>query len=390
MFTHFSAACLTPVRVGVTLIFCCLFGVCAEAQISLERLATGLLNPRGVVVLSPHDLIVVEAGSGDVTKADGRISRFLDVNRDGDFDDEGERIILRGNLPSYNGLYAFGTGHDEVGGAGDALQVNDGLVFTMDTPRAGYLADGSESDIYIQELALDGEQGEVLLKRGVTLNSLSYDPNSHMFYVVESGNNSVTQFRKGEAFSYLTSFLPLEHGQQAVPAGITLEPSTGDVLVALFSGQVYDGNSFYSYQPGDSKVVRVTTATGEQRDEITGLTTAVDVAVDEAGTIFVLEFTHGQALEKLSANFLVADPDSPPLPGGYPRQRGRLTMFPKGGEAVLLLEHVDAPTNLTYAHNALYISTGQGTPGRPVLTPEGNMMVITGELYRVTNWPKAR
>ena len=38
--------------------------------------------------------------------------------------------------------------------------------------------------------------------------------------------------------------------------------------------------------PGDSKIVRIDPVTGEQADVITGLTTAVDLAVGENGNIF--------------------------------------------------------------------------------------------------------
>ncbi|MCA9839235.1 MAG: hypothetical protein KC422_20150 [Trueperaceae bacterium] len=357
----------------------------AQAQVKLERLATGLLNPRGVVVLSPDELIVVEAGSGNQARQDGKISRFSDHNQDGDFDDAGERKVLLESLPSYNGLYTFGTGHDEVGGASDIIWANNQLYFTFDNPKTSYLADGLENDIRVQALSLDGKLGKTLVRRSVTLNSLSYNPENQTFYVVESGSNSLLKAKAGETFEYLTLFLPLAHGQQAVPAAVALDPTNGDVLVALFSGQVFNGSDFDSYFPGDSKVVRIDAVTGEQRDEITGLTTAVDLVLDEQGNIFVLELTSGEPLEKLEADFPLYDLQVLPLPGGYPRQSGRLSLYKKGEkEPVVLLENLDAPSNLSYAQGAIYISTGQGTPGRYVMTEAAETFQIEGEILRLT------
>ncbi|MCH8339465.1 MAG: hypothetical protein IH858_11605, partial [Chloroflexi bacterium] len=60
----------------------------------MEVILTDLENPRGVVVFESGDLLVAEAGTGyfsvDPTLWTGKLTRFSDLNGDGDFDDEAE------------------------------------------------------------------------------------------------------------------------------------------------------------------------------------------------------------------------------------------------------------------------------------------------------------
>ena len=64
--------------------------------------------------------------------------------------------------------------------------------------------------------------------------------------------------------------------------------------------------------PGDAKVLRVDPGAGEVRDEITGLTTAVDVAVDELGNIYVAEMTTHWPTNLVNQEFDLFDRDGPP------------------------------------------------------------------------------
>ncbi len=356
-----------------------------QAQLEFVRVATNLANPRGVVVLSDYELYVVEAGHGDVSEGTGRISHFIDLNKDGDFDDPEEMNALLNKIPSYNGLTMFGTGHDEVGGLSDLLLLDEQLIFSKDNPQAAYLADGSNNDIGLQELSLEGRLGRTLLRRDFTLNSFTYDPKSKFFYVVESGNNALSRFKLGEPFEYVAAFLPLVSAQQAVPAGVALEPTSGDLFVALFSGQVYNGDLFESYKENEAKIVRVNPETLEQTDELTDLTTVVDLVATKEGILYFLELSTGEPLARLARDFELSDPNALPLAGGYPRKSGRLSMYDlKTKKTTILLEGLDAPTNLSYFEGSLYISTGQGTPNRLVTAPDGSVFPIVGELYKVT------
>ena len=353
------------------------------------RVATGLQNPRGVAVLPDGRMVVVEAGDGietsDRTLETGRVSVFEDMNDDGDYDDPGEIEPIISQIPSYNTLTQFGTGHDEVGGVGDIVWLDDErLLLTRDDPAQGYVADGRPSGINVVELDITSGLGRSVIVRNATMNALAWDDAAEILYVIESGANRLIAVTMDGAIRVVAEFAELERGQQAVPAGVAIDPTTGDVLVALFSGQIGDYfGSVLSFWPGDAKVVRVDPDTGRQTDAITGLTTAVDVAVDEAGNVFVAELTSIWPSARMPRDFDLFDPDAPPDPGGYARSSGSVTLYPAdNGEPVVLANKLDQPTNITLSGDALYVSVGQGTPGRMVIGPTGSTP-INGELHRI-------
>jgi len=350
------------------------------------RIATGLENPRGVAAMPDGRLLVVEAGNGsDTTPETGRVSVFDDLNQDGDYDDEGEIKPVISEIASYNTLTEFGTGHDEVGGAGDIVLLDDGRIFfTRDDPSAGYAADGGTRGINVAEVSADFQVIGNLVVRDATMNAVAVDEEADVFYVAESGANRLMAVTIDGTTRTVAEFPQLANGQQPVPAGLSIDPTTGDVLVAMFSGQLGDYfGGVLSFMPGDAKIIRVNPSTGDQADAVTGLTTAVDVAVDELGNVFVVEMTSTWPAARMPRDFDLLDPDAAPDPGGYPRFAGSVTMYPAaGGSSVLLAAGIDSPTNITYTDQTLYVSTGQGTPGRPIIGPTGETEIV-GEIYRI-------
>ncbi len=347
----------------------------------IEVVFTGLDNPRGVVIGPNGEIFVTEAGTGydsvDPVKNTGKLTKFTDHNGDGDFNDEGEANRWFSHWPTYNALQFFKTGRDEVSGPGDLLLHNDGRIFLS--------LDGGFDEQKLLEISPDGRVGRNLAGRA-NMNGIVFGPNQASIYMVESTANRLAEVSlKGEIRDIL-NFPPLASGQQAVPAGLAVDPNTGEILVALFSGTAVDKETkeVIPFVPGDSKVVRVNPETGRLADEITGLTTAVDVAMDKAGNIFVVEFStdHADTLPKLFNQF---DPDLPPLHGGYLRYRGSVTLYPATGDPPrVLAEGLDVPTNVAVGPNGtLYISTGQGTPGRPIPGPNGPTQIV-GQIIRIT------
>lgn len=49
----------------------------------------------------------------------------------------------------------------------------------------------------------------------------------------------------------------------------------------------------------------------------------------------------------------------------------------------ILADGLDQPTNLTYHDGHLYVSTGQGTPNRPIWSSDDGLTHIVGQLYRI-------
>lgn len=359
---------------------------------AIARVATGLENPRGTAVLPDGRLLVVQAGNGldtdDSMLETGSLGILDDLNRDGDYDDPGEIELVFSQVASYNTLTEFGTGHDEVGGLGDIVVLGDGRIFlTRDDPSAGYAPDGSSRGINVAEISPEFTFVRNLIARFATLNALAYDPGAGVFYIVESGANRAIAATTDGTIRVVAEFPTLEQGQQSVPSGIAIDPTTGDLLVALFSGQFGDETGgVVSYEPGASRIVRLDPATGTQTDEITGLTTAVDVAVDDVGNVFVVQLTSGVPPPRMSRDFELFDPNSEPDPGGYNRFAGSVTMYPAdGSDPVPLASGLDTPTNITYFGGALYVSVGQGTPGRPIIGPKGETRIV-GEIYLITGF----
>jgi hypothetical protein len=345
-----------------------------------HRIATGLQNPRGIAVLPDGRLLVGEAGTGftsdNPAEYTGRLSLFTDQNNDGDYDDPGEITPVLEHLPTYNIMTQFNPGRDEVLGVGDVLALDDGRVF--------FTLDDHFEKISIATLNTSLQRHNDLVVGRGSMNSIAYDSHAGSIYVAESSNDTVSVVSLDGTVRALVRFGLLAHKQQSVPAGVAVDPRNGDVLVALFSGQLWDYyGSILSYMPGDAKIVRVNPASGTRSDVITGLTTAVDVAVDDAGNIYVVEMATEWPTPLLTRAFDLYDPNAPPDAGGYPRFSGRVTQYSNDGRLrSILADNLDAPTNVTYDHGALYISAGQGTPGRPIWV-RGAATRIAGEIYRI-------
>ena len=351
--------------------------------VTVEVILTGLRNPRGVALDAEGGLLVAEAGLGDdvadVRERSGRLTRFIDRNGDGDFADPGEIEPWFEHLASYNAMNVYATGRDEVSGPSDVTVHGDGRVFLS--------VDGGFEEFSLWEISPSGSIGRNLSTRS-NMTGLGLAPDEGSIFATESTLNQLIEvtLETGDRRD-IVAFSTLGSGQQAVPAGLAIDPRNGDVLVALFSGVAQaDDGSFIPFVPGDAKVVRVDPLTGRVVDEIIGLTTAVDVTIDGLGNVFVVELAADHA-ELFADGADLADPDAIPQHGGYLRFSGRVIMYPAdGGPPRVLAEGLDAPTNITVGDDgALYVSTGQGTPGRPIPGPDGPT-VIVGEVIRITGF----
>ena len=272
-------------------------------------------------------MFVAEAGTGydavDQTQNTGKLTHFRDLNGDGDFDDDGEADRWFSTLPTYNALSFFGSGRDEVSGPGDVLLHEDGRIFLT--------VDGGLDEQDLFEISPERRVGRSLASRS-NMNGIAFDLHQSSIYAVESMANRLVEIPLDGEIRDIVTFADLAHGQQSVPAGLAVDPLTGEILVALFSGNAVDPETgdVTPFVIGDSKVVRVDPSTGRVTDEITGLTVAVDVAVDESANIYVVELASVPA-ETLPTLFDLFDPEGPVLHGGYLRFSGRITFHPAEG-----------------------------------------------------------
>ena len=379
------------VRVAVVLLLSSVvLAACATSRppnssesVTVDVILTDLRNPRGVVVDAEGGVLVAEAGLGDdaadVTQRTGRLTRFIDRNNDGDFGDPGEIERWFEHFASYNAMNVYATGRDEVSGPSDVALHVDGRVFLS--------VDGGFDEFALLEINPGGSIGRNLSGRS-NMTGIALALSGRTIFATESTLNQLIEvsLESGERREIVV-FPPLESGQQAVPAGLAVDPRNGDVLVALFSGvaQAEDG-SFVPFVVGDAKVVRVDPETGSVVDEIIGLTTAVDVAIDGFGAVFVVEMATDYA-ELFDGGVDLEDRNAPPRHGGYLRFSGKVTVYPQDGSPPRVLAGgLDAPTNITLADDGdLYVSTGQGTPARPIPGPDGPT-VIVGQVRRITGF----
>ena len=365
----------------------------------MEVAITDLENPRGVGIDAEGGLLIAEAGYGedadDLILRTGRLTRFLDLDGDGDFDDPGEAERWLDNLFSFNSVNKYQTGRDEVSGATDVLVHDDGRVFlSLD----GGIDETGGTFILFE---MDGK-GTLLreIPQDSNMTGIGFAPGQSSVYATQSTLNSLIEIDlAGGGRREVVVFEDLYSGQQAVPAGLGVDPTTGDVLVALFSGvakaegvacrfvpDVMCDGRYLPLVPTDAKVVRVDPETGIVTDEVAGLTAAVDVAADDEGNVFVVEMAADHA-QLFHPGVDLFAPDIPALHGGYVRFSGKVTMYPAGGSPPRVLAGgLDQPTNVTVGPDgALYVSTGQGTPGRPIPGP-GGRTVIVGEVIRITGY----
>jgi hypothetical protein len=350
---------------------------------TVEVILTGLENPRGVVMGPTGNLFVAEAGTGyaavDPTRMTGKLTEFRDLNGDGDYDDEGEAVPWFRHFPTYNAGHFMGSIRDEVGGPSDLLLHRDGRLYLT--------VDGGFDKQSLFEISPEGRIGRTLADQS-NMNGIAFDLDQERIYVLESTFNRLVEVPLDGELRRIVTFPPLDSGQQAVPAGLAVDPRNGDLLVALFSGVAVDDDTgdVILVIPGDAKVVRVNPETGQFVDEITGLTAAIDVAMDGSGNLYAVEMTTA-FVEPFPSGFDYVDPNAPPLHGGYQRFSGKVTLYPAdGGSPRVLAEGLDTPTNITLGPDgALYVSTGQGTPGRPIPGPDGPTR-ISGEVVRITGF----
>ena len=375
----------------VALVLCCAaLAACTTSRtsdapkvVTVEVILTGLQNPRGVALDAEGGLLVAEAGSGndpiDSRQRSGRLTRFIDGNGDGDFTDPGEAETWFEHLASYNARGHLERRLDEVSGPSDVTLHGDARVFLS--------VDGGFDEFALLEISPERSMGRNLSARS-NMTGLGLTLDERSIFATESMLNQLIEVSLEEGDRRdVVAFSTLDSGQEAVPAGLAVDPRNGDVLVALFSGGASaDDGSFIPFVLGDAKVVRVDPLSGRVVDEIAGLTTAVDVAIDKLGNVFVVELAadHGDLFASAAD---LHDPDAIPQHGGYLRFTGKVTMYPAdGGPPRILAGGLDAPTNITVGDDgALYVSTGQGTPGRPIPGPDGPT-VIVGEVIRITGF----
>ncbi len=330
------------------------------AELPRLPVASGLHNPRGILASDDGTLLLAEAGSGKLDDGDSaRLLRLADNNADGDFDDDGERAVVIDGLASRNILNIVQ--RDEVFGM---AAVARGAGITL---ASHALFSGPSVVFKIDE----GEVSQWATVHG-NLNHLLYDEGRRRWFAVSSSSDELLRLSASGRGERVVKFSALGEGQDAVPGYLRLDPTSGNLLVSLFSGSPLgesggDGTELVS---GAGSIVSVNPDTGAVGPVITGLTAPTDFIADRRGRLYVLElcdaFVDGVSTRE--------DLRSRVGHGGFRRFSGRLLRIDlQRGLAEVIASGLDTPTNLTRLGNRLLISEGMGTPGRAI--PRGGRVV---------------
>ncbi|NRA32057.1 MAG: hypothetical protein HRU17_01835 [Polyangiaceae bacterium] len=336
------------------------------------RVASGLVNPRGLYETEAGVLLVSQAGTGNPNAPfTGSLSEFRDRNHDGDFDDPGERTVLLGRQFSTNILDIVH--RDEVFGMAGIAGGGAKMVVT----HAPF--DGASSLFLLRD-----KQVSKWSEIEGTLNDIVFSAQRSEWFAVSSSSDEIIRINDAGHASQLLKLPKLADGQDAVPAYIDLNPQSGKLLISVFGGSPVgesagDGTELV---PSSGSIIEMDPQSFKWRPLLVGLTAPTDLAVSADGTIYALE---------LCDSFLDPTPDRKSFSrgvshGGFRRHSGRLLRIEaKRHSVTVLATGLDTPSNLLLSGNQLWISQGMGTPGRRIPNATGiGSETLSGFIERIT------
>ena len=334
--------------------------------------ATGLTNPRGMLGLADGSLLVAEAGVGDPSDPNtGRVTRLVDTNHDRDFDDPGERQLVANQQPSVNILRRLAVNRDEVFGLAD-IETGDGMILaTVADPTTGSIL-----------LRIDQSPPQPFARTRDNANSITWHPKRRHWYAVQSFANTVIEIRSDGSTRDIATIGALESGQHSVPAALLVDPSSSELLVALFSGQLGgdtagSGVDFVKYS---GRVVRVDPASGRVHSVVEHLNAPTDLAL-AGNTLYVLEFCR----DFRDPVRTVGEATAGVRHAGFERYSGRvLSIAMETGAVTVIAKDLDLPTHLRVTpEGRILVTEGMGTPGRVIPGPRGPVR-LEGRIVELT------
>lgn len=328
-------------------------------------IAQGLLNPRGVCVENDGSLLLVEAGSGLPDQAfSGRISRLRAA-------------------PHAPGTYL----PPEVLAKGfrsmnmQSRMLRDEIMGLSDIAFGGGLYLASQTDYVEGSKLLDLQYSppEPLFHSRGNLNSLCYHPSRKSWLAVKPDTNQLVEFTQ-DGEQILAQLPDLDQGQEAVPVTLIHEPQTDAVLISLFSGELHRDPARKGIDFADKagQVIRVWPESGRIEVLIRGLQLPTGLALDPQERILVLELCD-RLLQPLQPDW-----SGEVLHGGFARFSGRLLRCDLQQRNVqVLANNLDTPSNLCCVDGAVLVSEGMGLSGRPIPTPDRQVVALSGRLRRL-------
>ena len=319
-----------PAAAAVAVVVC-LAGATAAQAATVETVAKGLNNPRGVSVAPDGSVYIASAGKG------GR-------NCFG----KGEARQCLGNTGSIVRV----TGGDKSKVAGGFVSATSpGGVFggpltgvSVAPDGQAYAVSGSGEPAFVKSLPkpVRSKVGRVFNVSGGSfaavarvdtlewknnLDNVKGDRNSNPYAVLaladrqivaDAGANAVLEVRGSDV--ELLAVLPKNRrGTQSVPTSLAVDPATGDILV---------GELAFGGGKGRARVFRIPAAGGTPAVEATGFTAITGVALGPDGSLFVTEFDRKPRTENPEGLLVRVAPD------GTRTNLGQNTLIAPTGAAV--------------------------------------------------------
>lgn len=324
-----------------------------------HKVAENLENPRGLLLIDDQTLMVALAGQGqERDKGTSSIALLRDATGDGVFETRNE---ILGNRPSKNIIELVR--RDEVFGMADIATGNNTVLAT-----AAFF--GGPSQIF--EVS-DGTASLWSTVKG-NINDITYSEQSHSWIAVSSSSEQLLRVGPDGFVKEILKIPDLPQGQDPVPGYVHYEPSTGSVLVSLFSGSPLgeEGGDGTEILHGAGGIIRVDTSDGSFEWVVSNLTAPTDIALDGQGRLYVLEFC-SDFLDPVTSRDAMWEGSSH---GGFKRFSGRLLRIDLlSGHTEVLATQLDGPTNLHLTAGAVFVSQGMGTPGREIPTGGGTVQL---------------
>jgi hypothetical protein len=325
-------------------------------------IATGLNNPRGMLLRDDGCLWLVEAGTGNHQHSfSGRVLELKpDPNHQGAYLSPS---VLASGFRSMN--LQSRMCRDEVMGLSDIEQGdNRCLVSYTDFVEGSKILDLSVSP---PEPVFYG-QGNI--------NALCYHRVRNSWIAVKPDSNQLVEFVKGDQQERVLADLPtLSAGQDAVPVTLVYEPSTQAVLISLFSGELHQNpdKKGIDFAANAGRVIRCYPDSAKIETVISGLNFPTGLALVNDAQLLVLELCEG-VLEPL-----LPGRSNEVLHGGFQRFSGRLIRCHlHSGDIQVLAAQLDTPSNLCVGRDVILLSEGMGLPGRLIPHSRNGTVELTG------------